>query len=97
MSSAGTPPNVSPCQPWFYLVQWAETLRGRPVLLIAAEDQKHSDMEALAAAIRQKDSVTLEYVEEETGHSFSDHRIALQTIVHEWPAELKKPAPSEKP
>jgi uncharacterized protein len=81
---------------WDY-VQWAETLRGRPVLLIAAEDQNHADMEALAAAIRRKDSVTLEYREVETDHSFSDHRIALQTIVLEWLAELKKPAPREKP
>jgi pimeloyl-ACP methyl ester carboxylesterase len=46
-------------QDWDY-VQWAETLRGRPVLLIAAEDQNHADMEALAAAIRQKNSARLE-------------------------------------
>ena len=55
---------------WDY-VQWADALRGRPVLLVAADDQNHTDMDALAAAIRQKDSVALEYSAVETDHSFS--------------------------
>ena len=80
---------------WDY-VQWAEALRGRPVLLVAADDQNHADMEALAAAIRQKGSVALEDKGVETDHSFSDHRIALQTIVVGWLEELKRPASSDK-
>jgi pimeloyl-ACP methyl ester carboxylesterase len=81
---------------WDY-VKWAEALRGRPVLLVAADDQNHADMEALAAAIRQKGSVALEEEAVETDHSFSDHRIALQTIVVRWLEKLKRPASSDKP
>jgi pimeloyl-ACP methyl ester carboxylesterase len=68
---------------WDY-VQWVEALRGRPVLLVVADDQNHADMEALAAGIRQKGSVALEDKAVETDHSFSDHRIALQSIVVRW-------------
>ena len=53
-------------------------------------------VEALAAAIQQKGSVTLEHTALETDHSFSDHRIALQTIVLEWLEKLKRHAPSDK-
>jgi pimeloyl-ACP methyl ester carboxylesterase len=81
---------------WDY-VQWADALRGRPVLLVAADDQNHADMEALAAAIQQKGSVALEHTAVETDHSFSDHRIALQTIVLEWLEKLKRHASSDKP
>lgn len=80
---------------WDY-VQWADALRGRPVLLVAADDQNHDDMEALAAAIQQKGSVALEHTAVQTDHSFSDHRIALQTIVLEWLEKLKRHASSEK-
>jgi pimeloyl-ACP methyl ester carboxylesterase len=79
---------------WDY-VQWADALRGRRVLLVAADDQNQTDMEALATAIRQKGSVTLEHTTVETDHSFSDHRIALQTIVIKW-LETLKDALSEK-
>ncbi|HEY8671824.1 MAG TPA: alpha/beta fold hydrolase [Terriglobales bacterium] len=81
---------------WDY-VQWAEALRGRPVLLVAADDQNHSDMESLAAAIRQKGAVALEDKAVETDHSFSDHRIALQRIVVSWLETFKRPASSDKP
>jgi hypothetical protein len=81
---------------WDY-VQWADALRQRPVLLVAADDQNHADMEALAAAIQQKGSVALEHTAVETDHSFSDHRIALQTIVLEWLEKLKRHASSDKP
>ena len=73
---------------WDY-VQWADVLRTRPLLLVEADDQNHADMEALASALRQKGSVTLEQKAVATDHSFSDHRIALQTIVIEWLAKLQ--------
>jgi uncharacterized protein len=75
---------------WDY-VQWAEALRGRPVLLAEANDQNHANMEALAAALRQKGAAALSHVAVETDHSFSDHRIALQTILIEWLEKLKRP------
>jgi uncharacterized protein len=73
---------------WDY-VQWAEALRTRPVLLVEADDQNHADMEALASALRQKGAVALEQVAVATDHSFSDRRIALQSIVLRWLEELE--------
>jgi uncharacterized protein len=80
---------------WDY-VQWADTLRARPVLLVEADDQNHADMEALVGALQQKGAVALSHVAVATDHSFSDHRIALQTIVVEWLEKLKKYAPADK-
>lgn len=74
---------------WDY-VQWADALRGRPVLLVEADDQNRSDMEALAEALRQKGAVALQQISVPTDHTFSDHRIALQAIVIEWLEKLKK-------
>ena len=68
---------------WDY-VQWADALRTRPLLLVEADHQNHADMEALAYAIRRKGSARLDQKAVSTDHSFSDHRIALQTIVIDW-------------
>jgi len=73
---------------WDY-VQWADVLRTRPVLLLEADDQNHADMETLASALRQKGAVALEQVAVATDHSFSDHRIALQSIVLRWLGSLR--------
>lgn len=72
---------------WDY-VQWAEALRTRPVLLVEADDQNHTDMAALAAALRQKRAVALEQTAVATDHSFSDRRIELQAIVIRWLEKL---------
>lgn len=80
---------------WDY-VTWADALRGRPVLLVEAEDQNHAEMEALAAALKQKDSVTLERIAVATDHSFSDHRIELQKIVVNWLERLKGRGPRDR-
>jgi len=74
---------------WDY-VQWADALRTRPLLLVEADDQNHTDMEALASALRQKGSARLEQKVVATDHSFSDHRIALQTIVIDWLQQLQQ-------
>ena len=74
---------------WDY-VRWAEALHALPVLLVEADDQNHGDMEALATALRKAGSATLEEKAVPTDHSFSDHRIALQTIVVEWLEKLQK-------
>jgi len=74
---------------WDY-VQWADTLRTRPLLLVEADDQNHADMEALASAVRQKGSARLEQKAVATDHSFSDHRIALQAIVIDWLQQLQQ-------
>jgi hypothetical protein len=41
-------------------------------------------MDALAAALRKNGSAALQYTAVQTDHSFSDRRIALQTIVLAW-------------
>jgi pimeloyl-ACP methyl ester carboxylesterase len=74
---------------WDYL-QWADALHGRPVLLVEADDQNRADMEALARALRHKGSLGLDQIGVATDHSFSDHRIALQTIVLNWLEKLKR-------
>lgn len=74
---------------WDY-VQWADVLRTRPLLLVEADDQNHADMEALASALRQKGSARLEQKAVATDHSFSDHRIALQTILIDWLQQLQQ-------
>jgi uncharacterized protein len=68
---------------WDY-TQWADELRTRRVLLVEADDQNHADMEALATTLRQKRAMELEQVSVPTDHSFSDHRLALQSIVVGW-------------
>ena len=72
---------------WDY-VQWADALRTRPVLLVEADDQNHADMEALGSALTQKRALAFEKNAVATDHSFSDHRIALQTIVIRWLEKL---------
>ena len=80
---------------WDY-VQWADALRARPVLLVEADDQNHADMEALVGALQQKKAVALNHVAVATDHTFSDHRIALQTIVIEWLEKSKKSVPADQ-
>ena len=58
------------------------------MLLVEADDQNHADMEALAGALRRKNAVALNHRGVATDHGFSDHRIALQTIVIEWLEKL---------
>jgi len=74
---------------WDY-IQWADAMHARPVLLIEADDQNHADMEALASALRQKAAVALQETAVATDHSFSDHRIELQSIVIKWLETLNK-------
>lgn len=84
-------------QDWDY-VQWADALRARPVLLVEADDQNHADMEALASALKRNGAVALEQAAVATDHSFSDHRIALQSIVIRWLHGLgaSTPAPTSQ-
>lgn len=80
---------------WDY-VQWAGALGTHPVLLVEADDQNRGDMEALAAALRQKSPPAFDHAVVATDHSFSDHRIALQAIVVEWLEKLPRRPPAVK-
>ena len=80
---------------WDYL-RWAGALRGRPVLIVTADDQNRADMDALAAALQKNGSAALQHAALETDHSFSDRRIALQTIVLGWLESLPSDARGAK-
>lgn len=72
---------------WNYL-DWASLLMSRPVLVVESHDNTVGDNKAFAAAVRKAggDHLTEQYFE--TDHSYSDHRIALQTAILSWLASL---------
>lgn len=71
---------------------WAGALRDRRVLIVTADDQNRADMDALVAALRKEGSAALRHEALATDHSFSDRRIALQTIVVQWLESLTSSA-----
>jgi len=73
---------------WDY-VGWTAALRDRALLIVTANDQNRTDMDALAAALQKNGSAALQHAAVETDHSFSDRRIALQTIVLGWLESLR--------
>ena len=80
---------------WDY-VRWAGALRRRPVLIVTADDQNRVDMEGLAAALRKNGATALQDAAVQSDHSFSDRRIALQTIVLRWLESLASTATGAK-
>jgi len=80
---------------WDY-VRWTGALRGRALLIVTADDQNRTDMDALAAALRENGSAALQHAAVETDHSFSDRRMALQTIVLGWLESLPSNARGAK-
>ena len=77
-------------------MRWTGALRGRALLIVTADDQNRTDMDALAAALRKNGSAALQHAAVETDHSFSDRRIALQTIVLGWLESLPSNARGAK-
>jgi alpha/beta superfamily hydrolase len=73
---------------WDYR-HWADSLGTRPILIVQADDQNRDDLQALAAALRNNHAKQLDEVALPTDHSFSDHRIALQSIVIDWLSRLE--------
>lgn len=67
---------------WDY-VALAPALHIRPVLLITSDDGLAPDNARLAAALRQAGGTALE-THFPTDHSYSDHRIALESAVVDW-------------
>jgi pimeloyl-ACP methyl ester carboxylesterase len=73
---------------WNY-VGWAPALKNVPVLIVMADDQNHSENEALASEMKKVGAPSLQQVSVSTDHSFSDSRIALQAVVLRWLDQLK--------
>ena len=93
--------NADPKERESRLKRWETQLhpvRGATASGLFVEAGRHSkDWDYVQwAAIRQKSSVALEHIAVQTDHSFSDRRIALQTIVIEWLEKLKRNASSER-
>jgi pimeloyl-ACP methyl ester carboxylesterase len=66
------------------LEYFAPALRGRPLLLITSNDGFAAGSNALAQALEVSASEALRRVHYPSDHSYSDHRIALQTEVLNW-------------
>jgi len=66
---------------WLF-ANYAGAAGKRPVLLIGADDGNMPDMHALGAILRRTAPVT--EIHMATDHSYSDHRIALESAVVAW-------------
>lgn len=78
---------------WNY-VDYVNQLKTRPVFILETNDRNAEDNRALAENLDKagNSQVTEKYLD--TDHTFSDHRIALQTAILEWLQHL--PAPTAK-
>ncbi len=68
---------------WNYM-NCVPLLKGRPVLLVEADDQNAADNQELAKRLREAGDGQVTEVHMHTDHSFSDHRIAMQAAVVSW-------------
>jgi hypothetical protein len=62
---------------WNYL-HYAPALKGRPVLIVEADDRNLSDNQALAGALRKLGNSRVTVTHMATDHIFSDYRIACR-------------------
>lgn len=72
---------------WNY-IGWAPGLKDRPILVIEASDGNIGNNQALAEALRKAGDTQVTEIHIPADHTFSDHRIALQTAVLEWLEKL---------
>lgn len=96
---AGTTPEGLIAEAKAHAVEWnyidyVNQLKTRPVLILETNDRNAEDNRALAENLDKagNSQVTEKYID--TDHTFSDHRIALQTAILEWLQHL--PAPTAK-
>jgi len=72
---------------------YSKALKGRPALIVTADDGLARPSQRLAEALQTERS-KLEFVHIPADHSFSSHRIALQRTVLNWlNAHFKSPSP----
>jgi uncharacterized protein len=72
----------------FQLAKAAPELIDRPVLVLTADDALADHVSPLIKAIRDRGGKLLVVNHAATDHSWSDHRIALETFVLNWLAKL---------
>jgi uncharacterized protein len=68
---------------WNY-VDWAASLKTRPVLVVESKDGNVPDNKAIAEALRKAGDPHVTEVAMETDHGYNDHRLALQAAVLDW-------------
>jgi pimeloyl-ACP methyl ester carboxylesterase len=68
----------------FVVAGTAEGLARIPVLALTANDHLASQTDALVAAIKAKGGTKITAMHVDTDHSWSDHRIALESAVITW-------------
>jgi uncharacterized protein len=79
---------------WNYL-DYAPSLKSRPVLIVISHDTNVSDNKAMTEALRKAGSTQATEVYIETDHVYSGKRIALQTAILNWLAQVAAPTASK--
>ena len=69
----------------------ASSWKGRPVLVVIADDFLHADDIAVAESVRKSPGGQVTEVQMSTDHSYSDHRIQLAATVLGWLKQLEPP------
>jgi uncharacterized protein len=69
----------------------APKLASRPILVVTSDDGLAPTNEAFVDALRKAGSTKVTATHMNTDHSYSDHRIALETTVLTWLASLHRP------
>lgn len=72
-------------------VDTAPKLASRPILVVTSDDGLAPTNEAFVDALRKAGSTKVTATHMTTDHSYSDHRIALETTVVTWLAFLHRP------
>jgi uncharacterized protein len=67
----------------------ADGLVGTPLLVLSANDGLAPETDALVTAIKSRGGKNVTSVHAETDHSWSDHRIYLESTIINWLANLK--------
>jgi pimeloyl-ACP methyl ester carboxylesterase len=68
---------------WNYF-DYAEALRNRPMLVLESDDRNKLHNHAMVEALRKAGNSYVAEIHMETDHSYSDHRIALQSALLNW-------------
>ena len=68
-------------------VDYAGALKSRPVLIVTSDDGLAPDNDRLAQALKKDGARDVSEIHFATDHSYSDHRIALESAVVEWLAK----------
>jgi uncharacterized protein len=68
----------------------AAKLASRPVLVVTSDDGLAATNKSFVEALKKSGSTSVTAVHMATDHSYSDHRIALETTVLNWLTSVSK-------